>query len=71
MKTIKQTSNGISIEVTKNDEYGYDVSIKGIEKPLMGAYTDRMKMIGDIYPYIMLFDNNSKEEFIQELNNLV
>lgn len=54
MKTVEKTSNGITIKVTENDEYGWDVSINGYGTPLMGSYTDKNKMMDDLLPYIAL-----------------
>lgn len=52
MVTVEKTSNGVTVKVTKNDEYGWDVNIDDNGVPFEGAYTDGDKMFEDILPYI-------------------
>lgn len=60
------------IDISKNDEYGWDVEIKQFPSVgLMGSYNDISKLINDISPFVMTLPIEDRYAFAKEFKKIV
>lgn len=59
------------IDISKNDEYGWDVEIKQFPTVgLMGSYNDFSKLINDIRPFVMSLPEEERIAFAEEFKKI-
>ena len=59
------------IDISKNDEYGWDVEVKQFpEVGLMGSYNDFSKLINDIRPFVMSLPEEERIAFAEEFKKI-
>lgn len=59
------------IDISKNDEYGWDVEIKQFPTVgLMGSYNDFSKLINDIRPFVLSLPEEERIAFAEEFKKI-
>lgn len=59
------------IDISKNDEYGWDVEIKQFPTVgLMGSYNDFSKLINDIRPFVLSLPEDERVAFAEEFKKI-
>ena len=60
------------IDISKNDEYGWDVDIKQFPSVgLMGSYNDIEKLINDIRPFVWSLPQEERNLFAEEFKKIM
>lgn len=59
------------VEITKNDEYGWDVEVRQFPMgDLMGSYNDFAKLIEDIRPFTYRLSQEERMAFAEEFKKI-
>lgn len=59
------------VEITKNDEYGWDVEVRQFPMgDLMGSYNDFTKLIDDIRPFTYRLSQEERMAFAEEFKKI-
>lgn len=59
------------IDISKNDEYGWDVEVKQFPTVgLMGSYNDFSKLINDIRPFVLSLPEDERVAFAEEFKKI-
>ena len=60
------------IDISKNDEYGWDVNIQQFPSVgLMGSYNDIEKLINDIRPFVLSLPQEEINLFAEEFKKIM
>lgn len=69
--SFKSEDETLIIDITKNDEYGWDVEIHQFPMGnLMGSYNDFTKMVEDISQFTYRLSNEERIAFAEEFKKV-
>lgn len=68
---FKSEDETLVIDISKNDEYGWDVEVRQFPMDnLMGSYNDLSKLIDDIRPFTYRLSDEERRAFAEEFKKI-